>query len=312
MSFSSGVVFKQRFVNYDSEDKRIINNNEGQQTSSFSFGDFNDASSDYSYDDEGYGDAEGLSGDELAGLTGDGFSEGLGGFAEDLEGYEGFEDDGGAIPVIKSNPAPAPVPQGPTLEEIMAEAQADIDRMKAEAQVEIVQARQNASNQGYGEGLEMGKAEGRKQGYQEGIANAQAELDAKMKSLEEEYEALVSKLEPQMVDVITDVYEHVFNINLDSLKGLVMNLALACIQKVEGSSTYMVHVSPEDYPFVSMQKNELAEVMGNRNATLDIIEDQIMKKNSCMIETDIGVFDCGLDMQLDGLKKELKLLSYSK
>lgn len=309
MSFRSGAIFKNRFVNYDSEDKRVIDNNRLRQGAYQESNDefVEDYESD-SYDFQDFSDGDGLSGDELEGLTGDGFSAGLDGFAEGLEGVGEYEDEGGAVPVIKAQPEP--VPQGPTLEEIMAEAQADIDRMKAEAQVEIVQARQSASNQGYGEGLEMGKAEGRKQGYQEGLANAQAEFEAKQKSLEAEYEELVRKLEPQMVDAITDVYEHVFNINLDSLKGLVMNLALACIQKVEGSSSYMVHVSPADYPFVSMQKNELAEVMGNRNATLDIIEDQVLKKNSCMIETDIGVFDCGLDMQLDGLKKELKLLSY--
>jgi len=309
LSFSSGTIFKYRFVNYDSEDKRVIDNNSGQKNSFQTADDEYGAEySDDSYEFENFGEMDGLSGDELAGLTGEGFSEGLGDFAEGLEAGEGFSDDGGAVPVIKAQPAPEP--QGPSYEEIMAEAQAEIDRMKAEAQAEIVQARQNASNQGYGEGLEMGKTEGRNLGYREGLESAQAELDAKIKSLEEEYDAMVRKLEPQMVEAITDVYEHVFNINLESLKGLVMNLALACIQKVEGSSSYMVHVSPADYPFVSMQKNELAEVMGNRNASLDIIEDQVLKKNSCMIETDMGVFDCGLDMQLDELKKELKLLSY--
>ena len=36
-----------------------------------------------------------------------------------------------------------------------------------------------------------------------------------------------------------------------------------------------------------------------------------MKKNECIIETDAGVFDCSLDIELNNLIKDIKLLSLS-
>lgn len=45
---------------------------------------------------------------------------------------------------------------------------------------------------------------------------------------------------------------------------------------------------------------------------LEVVEDITLHKNECMIETDGGVFDCGLGTQLDELTKRLKLLSFSK
>lgn len=59
-----------------------------------------------------------------------------------------------------------------------------------------------------------------------------------------------------------------------------------------------------------MQKKVLMEVMGNKNAALEVVEDATMKKNECMIEADGGIYDCSLDMQLAALRRELLLLSY--
>ena len=39
-------------------------------------------------------------------------------------------------------------------------------------------------------------------------------------------------------------------------------------------------------------------------------EDVTLKKNQCLIETDGGIFDCSLGVELKELKKQLLLLSY--
>ena len=48
------------------------------------------------------------------------------------------------------------------------------------------------------------------------------------------------------------------------------------------------------------------------NATMEIIEDVSLHKNECLIETEGGIFDCGLGTQLSELTRKLKLLSYEK
>lgn len=230
----------------------------------------------------------------------EGFQSGLN--AEELEGLLTDPDELGTV--IKAEPAPPPMPvyDGPSPEELIAQAQQEIAQMQMAAQAEIEAARKNA--------IASGKEEGFQQGYREGTAKANAEIAQTKKQLEAAYEQKVHELEPEFVKQLSGIYEHVFHVKLGESYELIMGLLERCMQNIENSSSYIVHVSKEDYPFVSMQKKTLAEAMVNKNAALDIVEDAALKKNECMIDADGGIYDCSLDIQLEALQKELKLLSY--
>jgi len=43
--------------------------------------------------------------------------------------------------------------------------------------------------------------------------------------------------------------------------------------------------------------------------TLEIVGDSSMGENACVIETDTGIFDCSLGVQLENLIKDLRSLS---
>ena len=74
---------------------------------------------------------------------------------------------------------------------------------------------------------------------------------------------------------------------------------------------YIIHVSKEDYPYVGMQKQQIVEQGSVGVASVEIVEDTTLGKNECLIETDGGIFDCSLGVQLADLTKQLRLLSYS-
>ena len=42
----------------------------------------------------------------------------------------------------------------------------------------------------------------------------------------------------------------------------------------------------------------------------EVIEDATLKPNDCLIESDGGIWDCGLGTQMDLLEKQLRILSY--
>ena len=72
----------------------------------------------------------------------------------------------------------------------------------------------------------------------------------------------------------------------------------------------MLKVSKSDYPFILKYKEVLDKsIIGE--AEINIVEDNSLLKNQCLIETDGGVFDCSLDVQLDNLTKMLRILSRS-
>lgn len=181
-------------------------------------------------------------------------------------------------------------------QEILANATAEADRMRREAK-----------DVGYDEG------------FQSGNAKAEALLDVKQRELEErgttlerEYAELFENVEMQLVDTITGIYEHIFKTELSSYRDILIHLIGSTMRAIEGGRDFVIHVSKEDYPYVSMQKKFILEGCATANISVEIIEDSTLNKNDCMIETESGIFDCGLSTQLHELRQRLQLLSYQK
>lgn len=233
------------------------------------------------------------------------FVSGIGG-----EEIDALFADGGRSNVIKAAPEEA----GPDLEAVRAEAQEILDNAQAQAdemirnaQAEIEaqrrQARDEASKQGYNEGYQQGLAEA------DGMKQALAE---EKRQLEAEYEQLVEHLEPEFIDTITAVYNHIFHVDLADNRDILVHLIDSTLRKVESSRTFIVHVSAEDYPYVNMQKQALVEGAAAGRGLIEIVEDIALAKGDCLIETDGGIFDCGIGTQLEELTKKLRVLSFEK
>lgn len=214
-------------------------------------------------------------------------------------------------------------PQQPlSPEQLIEQAQEEINAMKKEAMAEIDRARldviERAKQEGYELGLQEGKEEGFRQGHQDGLDSVEderkkmlMEVSVKAAMIEEEYHKKLDELEPFFVETITEVYEHVFGVSLKDSKAIVVHLIRNTMRNLEGNNGYLVHVSKEDYPFVSMQKKDIINGTSISLDAVDIIEDATLGASECMIETGNGVFDCGLGTQLEALNEELRLLSYS-
>lgn len=231
-------------------------------------------------------------------------------------GYE-QEDEPGEEQEFEQQPAPS----GPAYEEIIAQAQTEIEEMKQQAVAEIeamrAKTQEDARSQGYEEGLEQGRQEGFAQGHQDGLNSvaeareqALAEVAQKAERLEQEYHKKVKELEPKFIDTLTGIYEHIFHVSLRNSRELIVYLIQNTMRNIEGGNTYLIHVSKEDYPFASMQKRELIKNTNINIENVELLEDATLGKNECMIETGSGVFDCSLGTQLEALNEELRLLSY--
>lgn len=206
-------------------------------------------------------------------------------------------------------------------EELILEAQAQIEQMKQEALAEIEQARAQAVEEGkeagYQEGLELGRKEGFEQGHRDGLDSvaeereqALAEAEQARADIEQEYQRKLKEMEPVFIDTLTGIYEHIFHVKLQNSRDIIVYLIQNTMKNIEGNSSYLIHVSKEDYPFASMQKKELVQNTSIAIDTVEIVEDATLNRNECMIETGNGVFDCSLGTQLEALNEELRLLSY--
>jgi len=189
----------------------------------------------------------------------------------------------------------------------LQQAQEQADSIIQDAQAQAESIRQNA--------VEQGRQEGYEAGYQEGSAAAaalQEDVELKKEELEKQYQQIVDELEPEMVDVLTQIYEHVFNIELREDKGIILHLLKTTLSRIEPGKDLIVHVSSDDYDEIMDKKEDLDSCITSPNTTMEIIEDPLLKENECMIESDSGVFDCSLGVELSEITRKLKLLSFDR
>ncbi len=236
--------------------------------------------------------------------SGTGFVQGL--QAEDVSALLSDEEDG--VAVIKA--------ETPNTEAILQQAREEAERLvaNAKAQADTIVA----------EGMEQAALskknvleEARMNGYREGINRANKEVEdmkaqmlAKQKALEAEYEAQFQSMEADLVETITGIYEHIFNVDLRSNREILLHLITTTMRKVEGGRSFIIHVSKEDYPMVNMQKKQILSGLVTSSTSVDVIEDLTLSKGECFIEAEGGIFECGIGTQLKELNKKLRILSY--
>lgn len=187
------------------------------------------------------------------------------------------------------------------LEQAKVEAESLMQETKQLAMLEADEVKERASRDGYNAGYQQAMQE---------VEKIKQQLQQQEVSLNAEFDQLVEQLEPQFVKTITDIYEHIFHVDLSSYRDILIYLISATINRVEGSRNFMIHISKEDYPYVSMHRKQLGIETTVSSRNVEIIEDITLEKGQCLIETDNGIFDCGLGTQMEELRKTLVLLSY--
>lgn len=160
--------------------------------------------------------------------------------------------------------------------------------------------------------------EASKQGYEEGMQRAMSEVNQTKKELEQlrqkhnkEYLDQINKLEPMFADVVASLIEKITGVILEEKKDIILYLIHNSIVEADNSKSYMIRVSKEDYDFVSSKKEDLDNLV-TQDTLVDIILDKNLSKNQCLIETETRMIDCSLDVQLNNLIQDIKLLSRQK
>ena len=83
------------------------------------------------------------------------------------------------------------------------------------------------------------------------------------------------------------------------------NMVTKTIMNVEGSKEFRIKASEDNYPYLSAHLAEIKEQVGEEYQ-LDVVADNALGENKCVIETDAGYFDCSLGVHLESLIKDLK------
>ncbi len=186
---------------------------------------------------------------------------------------------------------------------ILSEAKAQADAIIAEAMSEAQSIRDRHRNEGYAEGAKRAEDD-----YTARASKLEAEYSDKFKTLEEDYQNKIENIEPMLVDTLLKVFSKVTKTMAEDKKDMIIALINSVMRNTDLSREFFIRVSPEDYKFVRNNQHRIYSSVA-KDVHIEISEDTSLNRNECIIETDAGVFDCSLDIQLENLIKDIRLLS---
>ena len=160
--------------------------------------------------------------------------------------------------------------------------------------------------------LEEGKNEGLSEGYQAGVAQAnkvivKAEEQLRMNQLK--YDDLVKELEPKFAGVVIDVIQKITGQLLQDKAEIIIHLINTGMREVNISNRkFLIRVSQEDYNYVIENKDKIEGCLNPANV-VDFCIDNQLAKGGCIIETESGLVNSSIDIQLQGIISDLKLIA---
>lgn len=237
--------------------------------------------------------------EEPAEVIEEGFSEGLDPLL--VERLVTEEDEG----VIKAGSAASREEIDAMIKDAKAQAQAILDEARKEAEQIRGAARDEGRDEGYREGRKEAEEECRRQ-YRE----KELECEARASAAERDFQKRSEELEPLLVEKISGIFERVTGARLENDRETVLYLLNRALTGVDSGRNYVVHVSSTDYENVKAQKEQVAKGTGILPENFEIVEDSTLSPNSCLIESEGGIWDCSLGTQLSLLVQQLKILSY--
>ena len=191
------------------------------------------------------------------------------------------------------------------LKEAREEAEAILETARKEAEQIRGAARDEGREEGYRDGRREAEEECRRQ-YRE----KEQECEARVAAAERDFNKRSEELEPLLVDKISGIFERVTGARLENDRDTVLYLLNRALTGVDSGRNYVVHVSSVDYENVRAQKEQVAKGTGILPENFEIVEDSTLSPNSCLIESEGGIWDCSLGTQLSLLVQQLKILSY--
>lgn len=207
-----------------------------------------------------------------------------------------------------------------TPEEILEQAYAEAEGILATAQAEALEITRESkrradmlfeqkSQQGYQEGVSRLQDEilERKAKLQEEFDEKQQELQQTAQMLQADYEAKLEALESDMVDVMIQVFHKVFNVQFDNKKQILLHLIKDTLLGIDAEKNFVVRVAENNYKFIESHVADMKEKIGN-DVSIDVVNDRNLGESDCIIETATGVYNCGIDMVLSNLEKDIRSL----
>lgn len=188
-------------------------------------------------------------------------------------------------------------------QEIIEAARGEAEKLRQAVRLEVEQVRQTAREEGY--------RQGREQILQEMAAEREASRNAAQRVVAQalrEREKMLAELEPELVKLALAIAKKVIHAELKQSPDLVVQLAKAALQKVNGTSEVTIRVHPSQKGILEEQREQL-DSEGFEYRLINIEADPAIEPGGCIVDTGAGYVDAQISQQLKSLEGALLRVS---
>ncbi len=194
---------------------------------------------------------------------------------------------------------------------LIRDARTQADKLLEEARTQAAQIMEDARKNGYQAGYSEGESRARADVERELEEERRKLLEEKAhgeKQLMAERELFLQAAEPKMAEIAARLITHLTGIVVDGQQGVMTYMIDQAMRGIENSQSFVIKVSEGNYPYVAEHKNEIYGA-SNPSIRIEIFADAKLTANQCLIETDNGIVNCSLDVQLENLSRAIRLMS---
>lgn len=189
---------------------------------------------------------------------------------------------------------------------ILSEARRQADELISQARCVAENIKNDAYESGYESGKEFGQAEA-----SEILEKEKEKLQEYQNELERDYQEKLRSIEPMIADFMAKLVEKLTSTVVEGKKDVILYLVRCGLEQTGKSTRFVIRISQEDYPLVESHKEELLALLDGQGE-LSFREDKGLTKNQCVIETDTAIIESSLDVQLENLSEDIRLMALSK
>lgn len=167
-----------------------------------------------------------------------------------------------------------------------------------------------------------GRAEGQKTGREEGLVQAKKEISAEyaqrfsalVSRLESVHETLVAQtdslirlLAPKVIRLWQNLLKRMLHKEVALDQETILRVFAGVLQRVSNKERIVVYLAPEDVDLLRDRQGEYADILrGTKH--LEFIADTSVDPGSCIVETNLGVYDARWRTQLEQIDSEIEML----
>lgn len=187
--------------------------------------------------------------------------------------------------------------------QMMSEMNRNAEAAKADA---AMAGYKDGSERGYREGLAKADAE-KSEEYAAKFSSTLGALDGIVRSMQDAREKLASDMAPMFIRLWGMMLERLLHASVSLDAGAVERTMRVILQRVSDRERIMIYLNPADVPLVEASRDDLTDqVRGVK--VFEILSDEHVDRGSCLVETNLGIYDARWRTQLEQITGEVEAL----